>query len=257
VAKGIGGAYTGRERQNPPMRARTDRGSVLIDLTLELANDMPAGPFASPPVVLPFATHEQTREAGLGTESDAYSYALSYIAMVAHAGTHVDAPLHFAPRRASIDEMPLDWFTGRAVCLDLRHIPDLGEIDVRWLERAEEEAGVKIDGHIVLLCTGFHARRWPDPRMIDSNPGLSAEATHWLADRRSRAHGIDAPSTDKGGSRALPSHRVCRDRSLLHYEWLVNLEQLVGKGEFVFHGYPLRWKEGTGSPVRAIAELPR
>jgi kynurenine formamidase len=42
---------------------------------------------------------------------------------------------------------------------------------------------------------------------------------------------------------------------MIHYEWLVNLEQLVGKGAFQFTGYPLKLKGGTGSPVRAIAEF--
>ena len=46
-----------------------------------------------------------------------------------------------------------------------------------------------------------------------------------------------------------------RDRGMIHYEWLVNLEQLVGKGEFQFTGYPLKLKGGTGSPVRAVAEF--
>ncbi len=37
-------------------------------------------------------------------------------------------------------------------------------------------------------------------------------------------------------------------------EWLVNLDQLLGKGEFWFAGYPLMWLGETGSPVRAIAK---
>jgi len=234
---------------------KTDRGTRLIDLTLEISDGMPTHAFFPSPIVLPYRTHEQTKEAGLGTEDDPFTYAINYVSMLEHVGTHVDAPLHLGPRRASIDEMPLDWFTGKAVCLDLRHIPDLGDIDVRWLERAEEEAGVKVDGHIVLLCTGFHARHWPSREVVTRNPGLTADATGWLADRRSRAHGVEGPSTDKAGTKEFPSHRVCRDRSMIHYEWLVNLEQLVGTGEFAFHGYPLKWKGGTGSPVRAIAEL--
>jgi kynurenine formamidase len=32
------------------------------------------------------------------------------------------------PDGKSVDEMPLDLFMGKAVCFDLRHIPDLGEI---------------------------------------------------------------------------------------------------------------------------------
>jgi kynurenine formamidase len=42
---------------------------------------------------------------------------------------------------------------------------------------------------------------------------------------------------------------------MIHYEFLTNLEYLVGKGEFWFEGFPLKWVGGTGSPVRAIAEL--
>ena len=42
---------------------------------------------------------------------------------------------------------------------------------------------------------------------------------------------------------------------MVHYEWLVNLEGLLGRGEFQFTGYPLKWRGGTGSPVRAVAEL--
>ena len=42
---------------------------------------------------------------------------------------------------------------------------------------------------------------------------------------------------------------------MAHYEWLVNLEELIGKGEFMFYGVPLKLKRGSGSPVRAFAVL--
>jgi kynurenine formamidase len=183
------------------------------------------------------------------------TYSINYISMLEHVGTHVDAPLHIGAGGAPINEVPLDWFTGKAVCLDLRHIPDLGDIDIVELEAAEEKSGVKIDGHIVLMCTGFHERHWPEREVVTTNPGITKEASHWLADR-SRVHGVEGPSTDKAGTKEFPNHRVCRDRGMVHYEWLVNLEQLLGKGEFQFTGYPLKWVGGTGSPVRAVAELP-
>jgi kynurenine formamidase len=34
---------------------------------------------------------------------------------------------------------------------------------------------------------------------------------------------------------------------------LCNLETLLGQGEFQFIGLPLKWREGTGSPIRAVA----
>jgi kynurenine formamidase len=232
---------------------RTD--GVLVDLSLEIFNGMPAHALFPSPIILTYAGHEQTRALGLGVEDDSFTYAINYISMLEHVGTHVDAPLHVGPDGASIDQLPLEWFAGNAVCLDLRHIPDLGDIDVGELEEAEKAAAVQIDGHIVLLCTGLHARHWPQPEVVTRNPGLTAAATHWLADRGSRVHGVEGPSTDKAGTKEFPNHRVCRDRGLIHYEWLVNLEQLLGKGEFHFTGYPLKWRGGTGSPVRAIAQL--
>ena len=227
---------------------------ALIDLSLELTNGMPAHALFPSPIILPYVDHEQAKAAGLGEPGDPFTYAVNYVSMLEHVGTHVDAPLHIGKDGASIDQVPLEWFAGKAVCLDLRHVPDLGDIDVADLEEAQEKAGVTIDGHIVLLCTGFHARHWPERSVVVSNPGITAGASHWLADR-SRVHGVEGPSTDKAGTKEFPNHRVCRDRGMIHYEWLVNLELLLGRGEFGFTGYPLKWKGGTGSPVRAVAEI--
>jgi kynurenine formamidase len=227
----------------------------LVDLSLQISSGMPTHASFPSPLVESFATHESTIQNGLGTDTDRHSYAVNRLTMLEHVGTHVDAPLHFSPAGAAIDELSLDWFHGPALCLDLRHIPDLGDIDVPDLVAAERAAGVKIAGHIVLLCTGFHARHWPRAEVVTRNPGITAEATHWLADRGSRAHGVEGPSTDKAGAREFPNHRVCRDRGLIHYEWLVGLEQLLDSGPFYFMGFPLKLSRGTGSPVRALAVL--
>jgi kynurenine formamidase len=135
----------------------------------------------------------------------------------------------------------------------MRHIPDLGDIDVADMEAAEEKAGVKIDGHIVLMCTGLHERHYPDVKVVWSNCGITADATNWLADRGSKLHGVEGPSTDKPSDNLFPNHRVCRDRGITHYEWLINLEELIGLGEFQFYGPPLKIGDGSGSPVRAWA----
>jgi kynurenine formamidase len=36
-------------------------------------------------------------------------------------------------------------------------------------------------------------------------------------------------------------------------ESLCNLEALLGKGPFTFIGLPMKWREGTASPIRAVA----
>ncbi|MBN6206733.1 cyclase family protein [Ralstonia pickettii] len=204
-------------------------------------------------VYVRLATHESTLEMGSGTKEDPHTSAWNYIGMIEHTGTHVDAFYHMNPNGATIDNMPLDMFFGKAVCLDLSHIPDLGKIEVADMEEAERKAGVEIDGHIVLMHTGLHNRHFPSKKIFEVNPGLTAGATHWLADKGSKLHGIEGPSTDILSENLFPSHRVCRDRGMTHYEWLVNLEELINKGEFMFYGVPLYLHEGTGSPVRAFA----
>lgn len=225
----------------------------IVDLTLPFRDNMPVQSEFQRPVYTTLMTHERHRKAGAGTPEDPFTASWNYIGMVEHTGTHVDAPFHMDPNAPTIDQLPINFFFGKAVCLDLRHIPDLCEISVDEMDSAERTAGVTIDGHIVLLNTGVHKRHYPRPDIFDRNPGLSAAATHWLADRGSKLHGIEGPSTDVMSANLFPSHRVCRDRGITHYEWLVNLEELVGVGEFTFFGVPLRLEGGTGSPVRAFA----
>jgi kynurenine formamidase len=227
----------------------------VVDLTLKIEDNMLTHKLFQSPILAPHMTHENTKSLGLGDLEDPLTFRTNFISTLDHVGTHVDSFFHFNPNGASIDQMPLDMFMGKAVCFDLTHIKDLDDIDVKDMEEAEKKTEVKVDGHIVLLNTGLHKRHYPNREVVTSNPGLTAAATHWLADRGVKMHGVEGPSTDRPNSDEFPSHRVCRDRGISHYEWLVNLEELVGKREFMFYGFPLLIGGGSGSPVRAIAIL--
>jgi kynurenine formamidase len=48
-------------------------------------------------------------------------------------------------------------------------------------------------------------------------------------------------------------HKACLELDITHMESLCNLEALLGQGEFQFIGLPLKWREGTASPIRAVA----
>ena len=229
--------------------------SQIIDLSVTIENNMPAHKNMPRPVFLPWMTHESCLAYNQGVPGDPFTTPIEFIGMLNHVGTHVDAFFHLSPTGATVDKMPLELFHGKAVCFDLKHIPDLGDIDVKDMEAAEKKSGVKVDGHIVLLNTGLHARHYPNDSVMFSNPGLTAQATHWLADRGSKLHGVEGPSTDRPNWAEFPSHRVSRDRGITHVEWLCNLEQLVGKGEFIFQAFPVKFKDGSGSPVRALAFL--
>ncbi|MDQ0392872.1 cyclase family protein [Labrys monachus] len=228
----------------------------IVDLSLAIEDNMPAHKLFQRPVITKHLSHESTKSFGLGVPGDAMTFQTNFIAMLDHVGTHVDAFRHVKEDGAPIDEMPLDMFMGKAVCFDLRHIPDLGDIEASDMEEAEKKAGVTVDGHIVLLCTGFHNRNYPSIDSVWKNPLLTVAATKWLHERGSRMHGVEGPSTDKPTDNIFAQHRLCRDLGISHWEWLVNLEELLGKGEFQFFGVPLKFKGGSGSPVRAFAILP-
>ncbi len=228
----------------------------VIDLSLLLEDNMPSHKLFQRPILTTHMTHESSAALGLGIPGDPMTFQTNFIATLDHVGTHVDAFRHVSPTGACIDEMPLEQFMGKAVCLDLRHVPNLGEITVADMVAAEQTAGVKIDGHIVLLCTGFHARTYPTLDSVWKNPLLTVEATRWLYDRKSMMHGVEGPSTDRPSDDVFGNHRLCRELGMSHWEWLVNLELLLGCGEFQFFGVPLKIKGGSGSPVRAFAIVP-
>jgi kynurenine formamidase len=227
----------------------------IVDLSLAIEDNMPAHKLFQSPMYLKHLDHESTKSFKLGVPDDPMTFQTNYIGMLDHVGTHVDAYRHVNPKGAPIDEMPLEMFMGKAVCFDLRHIPDLGDIDAAEMEKAEAAAGVTVDGHIVLLCTGLQNRHYPSKEVVWTNPGLTVDATQWLHDRGSKMHGVEGPSTDKPTDNIFAQHRACRDLGVSHWEWLVNLEELVGKGEFQFFGVPIKFKGGSGSPVRAFALL--
>ena len=227
----------------------------IIDLSLTIEDNMPAHKLFQSPMYLTALDHESTKKFDLGVPGDPMTFQTNFIGMLDHVGTHVDAFRHVNPKGKPIDEMPLDLFMGKAVCFDMQHIPDLGDIDEKEMKEAEKKTGLKVDGHIVLLCTGLHKRHYPSKEIDWTNPGLTVDATKWLKERGSIMHGVEGPSTDKPSDNIFAQHRCCRDIGVTHFEWLVNLEELVGKGEFEFFGVPLKFKGGSGSPVRAFAIL--
>ncbi len=90
---------------------------------------------------------------------DGLGWASERIRAITHNSTHIDAPHHYSPlcggkRSRTIDEIPLDWFWGPGICLDLA---DGGSdpITAAELEEARRSRGVSFgEGVIVLLRTG-------------------------------------------------------------------------------------------------------
>ena len=63
-----------------------------------------------------------------GSFPDGAALAWEAVKTDTHHGTHIDAPWHYGPMSEgkparTIDQLPLEWFIGPGVRLDLRHKP--------------------------------------------------------------------------------------------------------------------------------------
>lgn len=223
----------------------------LIDLSREISHREPANPGAIPPQVWEWRTHEETAP----LHSSPHSSANRLLILPDHASTHVDAPLHFDadPDALDIASMPLERFYGPAICIDVSETSEPG-----WIEIVDIEAGMAQDEltfegvEIVLLYSGHYTRTYPTPAFFNEYPGLTAGAARWLADQGVRNFGVEGPNPGHPSDKDFWVHVVCQETGMIHMEGLAIPEELAGS-RFTFCGFPLKIRNGSGSPIRAIA----
>ncbi len=224
----------------------------IIDLSQEIFTGMPVFPGLPQVSITVHASHE---ESGGITGSGPISPAVNRLELGDHTGTHVDAFSHMAReyRGQSIETMPLSMFYTPGICLDLSHKGLRELIEPSDLEAALSRAGLEIEpGETVLLYTDHYRRAFATTDW-DSAAGLSAEAARWLGHKRIAAFGVEAAAPGVRHVSNRDVHLICGELGFTHYENLVNLHLLVGRGRFRFIGLPLRIRGGTASPVRAVA----
>jgi len=216
------------------------------------------------PTADPFAM--DTVYAGMNPKGFYYS-AYAFCA-AEHGGTHVDAPVHFAEGRETVDQIPLSRLIGSAVKIDVTEKTSSDRdyrIAVADLEAWESKHGRIPEGSIVLLETGF-SRHWPDRAQYLGTekrgpegvaelhfPGLDAVAAVWLAEERKVvAVGIDTASIDFGQSQTFDTHVALMTRNIPAFENVTNLNQLPATGAHVV-ALPMKIRGGSGGPLRIVA----
>ncbi|MFC1492232.1 cyclase family protein [Nitrospinota bacterium] len=222
----------------------------IIDLSRELYHRTPQYPGQPPIIHGVWKTHEEA----FADSGNVQGNSVMFISMPDHGGTHLDAPRHFSATATPINEYPLENCYVMGTCIDLRHMEPKAEITPEDLEAAVEKSGSPIQkGGTILLCTGHHERTFPAPAYGTDNPGVNVAATEWLAKQGVVHFGIDSMRPGPEGDVNALVHKACLEQDITHMESLCNLEQLLGKGPFRFIGFPLKFRGGTGSPIRAVA----
>ena len=147
-------------------------------------------------------------------------WANEYVTLGTHVGTHMDAPWHYHPvsegkKAKTIDELPVEWFYGDGVVIDMRHKKPGELISTDDLKKSLSETGYELKPFdIVFVMTGAD-RLWGRPEYWSEFPGLGKESTLWLASQGVKVMGTDSAGWDRPFKAMVDEFKRTGDRSVI------------------------------------------
>jgi kynurenine formamidase len=223
----------------------------VVDLTHVLGTQFPLFPGAAPFRIEQAVSHDKD------------GYYGSILTYWEHSGTHMDAPVHFAPNGLFVDQLRIENLVVPAVVINItekvRRDPDavVTPDDIRAWER---RYGRIPDNAAVLMASGWGARagsveafRNTDSSGVMHFPGFGKEAIDFLlTERRIAGIGVDTLSLDHGPSKTFAVHYTLLPTNRWGLENLANLESIPPGGATLFVGAP-KIASGSGGPTRVMA----
>ncbi len=237
----------------------------IIDLTQTLSPDFPA--IVLPPEVgqcAPIRIEEIARYDARGP-----GWYWNNLSFGEHTGTHFDAPIHWITGRDlpnnSTDTIVPEHFVAPACVIDCAQ-ESAANVDylmpVSKLAAFEKEHGRIPAGSWVLMRTDWSKRTDPVAyQNMDETgqhtPGPDVDTVRFLIDERNViGFGTETIGTDAGQAAHLrppyPCHTFMHGAGRYGLQCLTNLDKLPPTGALVIAA-PLKVKQGSGSPLRAIA----
>ncbi len=186
-----------------------------------------------------------------------------------HTGTHFDAPIHWIsgkdlPQNAT-DSIPPERFIGAACVVDCSREsasdPDFLLTKKKLLAWEKQHGRIPLRAW-VLMRTDWSKRADPaEYQNYDETgqhtPGPDVDAVRFLVEERDiLGFGTESIGTDAGQAQHLrppyPCHYFMHGAGRYGLQCLANLDQLPPTGAVVIAA-PLKIRNGSGSPLRAIA----
>lgn len=254
----------------------------FVDLSIYLENDVISDPPAMKPNI-DYVTHDVGAQQmasffpGLapGDLPDGEGWAIEFVQLCTHNGTHLDAPYHFHPtmnehvsgkeRAITIDEVPLEWCFQPGVKLDFRDFPDGYVVSAADVEAELERIGHELSPLEIVVVNTAAGKAYGQDDFVKKGCGMGYEATIFLLERGIKVTGTDAWSWDapfdqtaeryaESGDADLiwEGHKAGRHIGYCHLEKLHNLEALPAMG-FTVSCFPHKIRGASAGWTRAVA----
>jgi kynurenine formamidase len=178
----------------------------------------------------------------------------STLHLYSHAGTHMDAQIHFAAGPETIDQILLARCCGAARAVPLPHTHPKELLTPTHLGPVADSFQ---PGEVLLLATGW-SRHLDDPAVYrDGLPRIGDELAAWCVERGVKVLGVEPPSVADVSNldEVTRTHLTLLRGGVTIVEGLTNLDRLPETGSW-FMAAPLPVVGGDGCPCRAFALVP-
>jgi len=174
----------------------------------------------------------------------------SMINLYTHAGTHMDAPLHFGINNKGIDTIDPERLI--SPCHIVRYPCNEGSVIIGLESVRHLEKNIR-QGESILFHTGW-SHYTDDPDMYRNKlPRISEKLARWMVKKKVNLIGVEPPSiADVNNLDELKLiHRILLEAGILILEGLTNLES-VSRDYGMLVALPLKIHAGDGAPARAV-----
>ena len=245
-------------------------GVEVVDLTAPLGPDTPI--LRLPPELAVDTPNVEIHEISRYDDKGPF-WAWNWLKLGEHTGTHFDAPQHWVTGKdfsdGTTDTIPVQNYVAPVNVIDCsaQSAADPDFLLTADAVRAwEAEHGAILPGEWVLMRTDWDKRNHSEELFLNADasgphsPGPSVDAIEYILERGAIGWGTQCIGTDAGAAGGFeppfPAHNLLHKADRYGLASLVNLDKLPPRGAILIAA-PLKIVKGTGSPVRALALVPK